>query len=360
MTQIRRQQQDGQVPSKPAGPLIEDIQKPKVMPGKIIDLGKGLVLPITTQSDRKTAYLLSWQACNVALNQLKSDRSEDFDFRDQMQDLTKPKVFLGQRTIQVLKSFEELDKEKRLGLLAEIMEQYLTEMKELAVETKRKYHRPPNEFKRKIERFNAIETVERDTATRNELADRAYDLLVENPRLSNKELAEILQKEFKGNNISEDYISDLMELAYKRHPDLYEIRGADSVDDVIETIRTEIKKKKPFSNKKLKSMLAKAHPKNSFSDYYVRELVRRTYNKYPELKEIRRATKATFEQLVDSAHSIMMADPGMSRRKTAEKLHEMHPNNPISLGRMGCILNSMFKKYPEFKELREKALGQDA
>ncbi len=150
-----------------------------------------------------------------------------------------------------------------------------------------------------------------------------------------------------------------MKLSYKRHPDLYNIRGADSVAKVIETIRTEIEKREPFSNEELKNRLVKAHPKNSFSDFYVRELVRRTYDKYPELKAIRRATKATFEQLVDSAHSIMMAEPGMSRRNAAEKLHEMYPNNPISIGRMGVILNSAFKKYPEFRELREKALGTE-
>jgi hypothetical protein len=233
-------------------------------------------------------------------------------------------------------------------------------MKKLVEETKGIYHRPPDKLRRKIERFNAIETVELNETARKELADRAYELLVETPKLSNKQLVGILKKEFEGNKISEGYISDLMELAYKRHPDLYGIRGADSVDMVIETIRTEIEKRKPFSNKELKGRLTQVHPKNSFSDYYVRELVRRTYDKYPELKGIRRATKATFEQLVDGAYSIMLPEPGISRRIAAERLHDMHQNNPISVGRMGCILNAMFKKYPEFRKLREQALDSEA
>jgi hypothetical protein len=114
MTQIHKQRQNGQSISKQATPMAEDIQKPKVLPETLIDLGKGPVFPITIAPDRKTAYLLPWETCNIVLIQLRSDRSEDYDFLDQIEDLTKSKVFLGQRTIQVLKSFDELAKEKKV------------------------------------------------------------------------------------------------------------------------------------------------------------------------------------------------------------------------------------------------------
>ena len=407
-------------------PLCEDTIRSKIKHGSVVDLGKGPVLAIKNTAKKGAFYLMPWQACNIALSQMRSERSEDFDFLDIVQDFA---TYRSGQTIRLLKYFTELQAEGFLPAFVKIMAEYIEETQRIVADAKRNYvHMPPN-IKRIATRFDALELVEEPVnrppsektseelnpeepehessdegpksgseiteatkpesekhdadsvpageiieaqepeaelqdvvsldrkATMIELADEIYSLSVRERKLFRAELASRLQKRFPKNRISDVYLADLILLAYECHPDLYELRTASPVSKLIETIHTVVTENPKISNTKLKELLEKKHPNNSFSGMrYIRLLISKTYGKYPELKKLRKSMKATVDELADASYPIVLKDPGMERQTLAIKLRKLYPDNSISVAYMGNILFHIFKKHPEFRVLRETAL----
>lgn len=377
-------------------PLIESIQTPKIAHGTIVDLGKGPVLAIENPKKKGTFYLIPYQTCNIALSQMRSERSEEFDFLDIVQDFVTYKY--GQ-SIRSLKCFTELQAEGLLSAFAEIMAQYVQETQKIVAAAKRNYVRMPPSLKRIVNRFDALEvfeapaqesgTAEKNAldaghsepatgnqepeaqgpksetepvsapssckASKDEIADAIYEILKAEPGKRNS-LMSIIAQRFPANSFSsKNYVNTLVFRAYKRHVDLGDIPGVQSasMEDLAHTVNDLLTQDRTMKNNDLIPKLKEKYPNNRLSTQGMSRIVSLAYRLHPGLRESR-TSKASKSELTDSLYSLMIANSTMCYSGFAAELRRFYPRNSISESWVGALAEAVLDQHPELRAQRQK------
>ncbi|MFH1222692.1 MAG: hypothetical protein V1492_06445, partial [Candidatus Micrarchaeota archaeon] len=205
------------------------------------------------------------------------------------------------------------------------------------------------------------------------IIETAYNILKADPGMSYADLYARLLESLPGEKPSRKYIEHtIMYRLFKKYPELKRARENSGVmrasrDEVAKTAYRLLKEKLDMSNEELTVLLVNKFPGNKMTPENVKgPVLGAVYKKHPKLKELRRkarikeaylrTAKVPQKEIQKAAYQIMNSNLSLTNQELVLSLKAKFPKNPITKHYLNsAIIPTVYRSYPELKELRKKA-----